>query len=49
MATSTGTCTISRETRLIVRDETGEELTLRLFGSIIRQHGRSKVYSYIVD
>lgn len=41
--------TVSRKTYLIVTDETGEQKTIRLFGSIIRQDGRSKIYSYIVD
>lgn len=47
--TDHGTHTISRETHLMVRDAAGQQHTLRLFGSIIRQHGRSKVYSYIVN
>lgn len=47
--TEHGTHTIGRETHLVVRDDDGQQHTLRLFGSIIRQHGRSKVYSYIVD
>lgn len=41
--------TVSRETELVVRDERGAERRIRLFGSIIRQEGRSKVYSYILD
>lgn len=40
--------TLSRETVLIVRDQDGRERSLRVFGSIIRQGGRSKVYSFIV-
>jgi hypothetical protein len=40
---------VSRKTHLVVKDEAGHERTLRLFGSIIRQAGRSKVYSYILD
>ena len=44
-----GTHAIARETQLVVRDEDGQQRTLRLFGSIIRQDGRSKVFSYIVD
>ena len=47
--TQHGTCTISREARLVVLDDEGREQTLRLFGSIIRQNGRSKIFSYIVD
>ena len=44
-----GTHSISRQTRLIVTDDAGRDLTIGLFGSIIRQNGRSKVFSYIVD
>ena len=40
---------ISRKSRLRVRDASGQEQTVRLFGSMIRQNGRSKVYSYIID
>jgi hypothetical protein len=47
--TEYGTHAVSRETRLVVRGDDGGERTLRLFGSIIRQAGRSKVFSYIVD
>lgn len=44
-----GSYTISPKTELVVRDEQGREGRIRLFGSIIRQGGRSKVFSYIVD
>jgi hypothetical protein len=47
--TEHGSCSITRESRLIVRDEEGQEQTVRVFGGIIRQNGHSKVYSYIVD
>lgn len=40
---------LSRKSRLVVRDEEGHERTVRLFGSIIRQAGQSKVYSFILD
>lgn len=43
------TYSISRKATLLVRDESGMEHSVRLFGSVLRQHGRSKVYSYIVD
>jgi hypothetical protein len=43
------TYSVSRKTHLVVRGESGEERTVRLFGSVIRQDGRSKVYSYIID
>ena len=32
-----------------VTDDAGRTQVLRLFGSRVRQDGRSKVYSYIVD
>lgn len=41
--------TVSRQAYLTVTDDTGERKTIRLFGSIIRQDGRSKIYSYITD
>lgn len=47
--TEHGAYSLSRKTRLVVRDEAGAESAVRLFGSIIRQRGGSKVYSYIVD
>jgi hypothetical protein len=47
--TEHATHTIARAAGLVVRDETGRQRRLRLFGSIIRQGGRSKVLSYIVD
>lgn len=47
--TDHGVYSLSRKTRLVVRDETGAESTVRLFGSIIRQRGGSKIYSFIVD
>jgi len=40
---------VSRKTRLVVKDEAGQERTIRVFGSMIRQAGKSKVYSYILD
>lgn len=47
--TEHGHYSISRKTHLVVRDATGRDSTIQLFGSVIRQNGRSKVYSYIVD
>ena len=41
--------TVSRETALMVRDETGAQMELRLFGSIIQKDGGWKVFSYVVD
>jgi hypothetical protein len=47
--TDYGTYNVSRKTVLVVEDPQGREQRIRLFGSIIRQNGRSKIYSYIVD
>ena len=41
--------TVSRETVLMVRDETGVPAELRLFGSTIQKDGAWKVFSYVVD
>jgi hypothetical protein len=40
---------VSRETVLMVRDETGAPAELRLFGSTIQKDGAWKVFSYVVD
>jgi hypothetical protein len=47
--TDHGAYTLSRKTHLVVRAESGAETTVRLFGSMIRQRGSSKIYSYIID
>lgn len=47
--TDHGTYNVSRKSQLVVRDASGRERLVRLFGSVIRQHGRSKIYSHIVD
>jgi len=41
--------TVSRETVLMVRDESGAATELRLFGSTIQKDGGWKVFSYVVD
>src|SRR5688572_13924194 len=41
--------TVSRDTVLRVRDETGGELEVRLFGSTIQKEGAWKVFSWVVD
>ena len=38
-----------RETTLRVRDDSGMELDLRVFGSMLEQGGVWKVFSYVVD
>ena len=43
------TVTIARKSYLVVKDGQGQERQIRVFGSVIRQNGRSKVYSYIID
>jgi hypothetical protein len=40
---------VSRKSQLVVKETDGRERTIRLFGSIIRQGGRSKINSYILD
>lgn len=40
---------VHRATTLTLRDRDGHETTTRLFGSIIEQDGRYKVFSYVVD
>jgi hypothetical protein len=40
---------IYRKTVLTLRDRTGQETQARLFGSMIEQNGRYKVFSYVVD
>lgn len=41
--------TVHRETTLRVRDTTGVEHELRLWGSMLEQDGEWKVFSYVVD
>lgn len=43
------TYTVHRETVLQIRDETGTQADLRLFGSAIQKDGTWKVFSYVVD
>jgi hypothetical protein len=38
---------VHREAEVTLRDRTGQETTGRLFGSLIEQHGRYKVFSYV--
>jgi hypothetical protein len=40
---------VFRASRLTLRDATGRLITARIFGSIIEQRGRFKVFSYVVD
>ena len=40
--------TVSRDTVLRVRDETGADMELRLFGSTIQKDGAWKIFSYVV-
>ena len=41
-----GTFTIHRDARIRVKDETGKEFELNLFGSVIESGGRFKIYSF---
>ncbi len=43
------TFTVKRKTELIVRDDEGRELPLRLFGSLLEHDGRYKIFSFVVD
>ena len=43
------TYAVHRETVLQVRDDTGTQADLRLFGSTIEKDGAWKVFSYVVD
>jgi hypothetical protein len=40
---------VHRQTALTVKDSSGEEQQLRLFGSILEKDGQFKVFSYVVD
>lgn len=40
---------VHRDSRLIVRDEEGRQHRLALFGSLLEQDGRYKVFSYVTD
>lgn len=40
---------VHRDTAVIVRDATGAEQLLRLFGSTLEKDGKFKVFSYVVD
>lgn len=48
-ATQYNTYTVRRQTELTVRDERGDAIQLRLFGSIIEKDGVFKVFSFVVD
>jgi hypothetical protein len=43
------TCTVHRESVMSVRMPDGSERQLRLFGSMLEQDGRFKVFSYVVE
>ena len=47
--TDYGTYRVHREAAFRVRDTAGQEMTLRLCGSLIEQSGAWKVFSYVVD
>ena len=40
---------VHKETHLIVKDESGEEKEVRLFGSILEMDGQFKLFSFVVD
>ena len=47
--TSYPTFEVSRKAQLLVRDDAGQEQSLRLFGSVLRSGSEYKVFSYVVD
>jgi hypothetical protein len=47
--TDYGAFVVRRDSLIRLRDRSGVETTGRLFGSVIEQHGRYKVFSYVVD
>jgi hypothetical protein len=47
--TDYGSYRVMRKSRITLRDPAGRLTTARLFGSIIEQDGRYKVFSYVVD
>lgn len=48
-STRYGTCEVHRDTVLTVRDPSGMQQDVELFGSSVEQDGRWKVFSYVVD
>ena len=48
-ATDYGDVTVHRDTEVIVTDPDGKQRTVRLFGAMIEQDGRWKVFSYVAD
>jgi hypothetical protein len=48
-ATDYGSYRVLRKSRVTLRDAEGRLTTARLFGSIIEQRGRFKVFSYVAD
>jgi hypothetical protein len=44
-----GELVVHRDTELVVLGSTGDEKVIRLFGSMVEQGGRWKVFSYVVD
>jgi hypothetical protein len=48
-STDYGSFRVHRESRLKVRDESGEEADLALFGSVMEWNGRYKLFSYVTD
>jgi hypothetical protein len=40
---------VMRDSEIVAADETGKELVIRLFGSLMVKDGRYKVFSFVVD
>jgi hypothetical protein len=43
------TFTVHRDARCVVRDKSGKQQTLDLFGSVLEDGGRYKLFSFVVD
>ncbi|HQR40906.1 MAG TPA: hypothetical protein PLF26_21160 [Blastocatellia bacterium] len=43
------TYTVHHDTRLVLRDESGDERELKLFGSMLETNGQWKLFSFVVD
>ena len=43
------TFVVMRDSEIVATDETGRELVIRLFGSMMVKDGRYKVFSFVVD
>jgi hypothetical protein len=47
--TDYGAFVVNRDAEVVVRDQDGQKRTVRLFGSMLEQGGRYKLFSYVVE